>query len=75
MKLSKRQGDIARLLVIGHPTKQIAVALGISVNTCYEYIRDLYRKLGVENRAACTAKLVHFGFEAETADEHRSRTE
>ena len=47
--LSKRQWDILKLLSFGLTRKEIADALGISVNTVVTHISYLYYNLGVTN--------------------------
>lgn len=66
-QLSERELQIAVLVAQGHATKNIAYRLQISEWTVATYIRRLYAKLNVDNRAAmvfrCTpmiqAALVH----------------
>lgn len=48
--LSKREHEVARLLMGGYANLNIAAHLGISENTIRTYIRRLYRKLNVCNR-------------------------
>lgn len=48
--LSKREREVAALLVGGYANLNIAAHLGISENTTRTYIRRLYKKLGVCNR-------------------------
>jgi DNA-binding CsgD family transcriptional regulator len=49
--LSKREQEIACLLVSGYAAVNVAAILSISEHTVRTYIRRLYRKLGVNNRA------------------------
>jgi len=52
-KLSEREKETLRLLLKGHDAKSIAVALGLSVHTVNERLREARRKLGVgSSRAA-----------------------
>ncbi len=51
--LSEREKETLRLLLNGHDAKSIAVALGLSVHTVNERLREARRKLGVgSSRAA-----------------------
>jgi DNA-binding CsgD family transcriptional regulator len=56
--LSKRERDIARLLIAGYSGVNIAAISGLSENTVRTYVRRLYTKLGVNNRADLVRKLV-----------------
>jgi len=48
--LSEREYHVLRLLAEGYLYKQVAVELDISINTLYEHIRRIYRKLHVHSR-------------------------
>jgi DNA-binding NarL/FixJ family response regulator len=48
--LSRREREVAQLLVGGYANLNIAAHLGISENTTRTYIRRLYKKLKVCNR-------------------------
>jgi DNA-binding CsgD family transcriptional regulator len=56
--LSKRERDIARLLIAGYSGVNVAAIAGLSENTVRTYVRRLYAKLGVNNRADLVRKLV-----------------
>jgi DNA-binding CsgD family transcriptional regulator len=56
--LSKREREIARLLVAGYSGVNVAAIAGLSENTVRTYVRRLYMKLGVNNRADLVRKLV-----------------
>ena len=56
--LSKREREIARLLVAGYSGVNVAAIAGLSENTVRTYVRRLYAKLGVSNRADLVLKLV-----------------
>ena len=56
--LSKREREIARLLVAGYSGVNVAAISGLSENTVRTYVRRLYGKLGVNNRADLVRKLV-----------------
>lgn len=55
--LSPREMEIAQLISTGKQNKQVAWLTGISEFTVENHLRRIYRKLGVRNRAAMTAKL------------------
>ncbi len=56
--LSKREREIARLLVAGYSGVNVAAIAGLSENTVRTYVRRLYAKIGVSNRADLVRKLV-----------------
>jgi DNA-binding CsgD family transcriptional regulator len=56
--LSKREREIARLLVAGYSGVNVAAIAGLSENTVRTYVRRLYAKLSVSNRADLVRKLV-----------------
>ena len=56
--LSKREREIARLLVAGYSGVNVAAISGLSENTVRTYVRRLYAKLSVNNRADLVRKLV-----------------
>src|ERR1019366_9090751 len=56
--LSKREREIARLLVAGYSGVNVAAISGLSENTVRTYVRRLYAKLGVNNRADLVRKLM-----------------
>ncbi len=56
--LSKREREIARLLVAGYSGVNVAAISGLSENTVRTYVRRLYQKLGVSNRADLVRKLI-----------------
>ncbi len=56
--LSKREREIARLLVAGYSGVNVAAISGLSENTVRTYVRRLYAKLDVNNRADLVRKLV-----------------
>jgi DNA-binding CsgD family transcriptional regulator len=56
--LSKREREIARLLVAGYSGVNVAAIAGLSENTVRTYVRRLYAKLEVANRADLVRKLV-----------------
>jgi DNA-binding CsgD family transcriptional regulator len=56
--LSKREREIARLLIAGYSGVNVAAISGLSENTVRTYVRRLYAKLGVNNRADLVRQLV-----------------
>ena len=57
-KLSNREQEIVRLLLLGNSNKEIAWDLGLSENTVKGYMKLLMGKLGVNNRAEIIAALL-----------------
>jgi DNA-binding CsgD family transcriptional regulator len=56
--LSRREREIARLLVAGYSGVNVAAIAGLSENTVRTYVRRLYQKLSVNNRADLVRKLM-----------------
>jgi DNA-binding NarL/FixJ family response regulator len=54
--LSPREQEALGVLLTGAPEKQVAVRLGVSRHTAHEYVKALYRKLGVRSRAQLMAR-------------------
>lgn len=54
--LTRREADILRHLATGLPLKEIASNLNISRNTIKTHLRNLYRKLGAEDRKDAVEK-------------------
>jgi HD-GYP domain-containing protein (c-di-GMP phosphodiesterase class II) len=52
--LTEREAEVVAMLARGLQTKQVALALGISVKTADRHIQNAYRKIGVSSRAAAT---------------------
>jgi DNA-binding NarL/FixJ family response regulator len=61
-KFTEREGQVLRLLVAGRANREIAVVLGIDVNTVKAYVGRLMRKVGVENRISLTVQAVNRKF-------------
>jgi DNA-binding NarL/FixJ family response regulator len=64
--LTQREQDVLRALAAGHSTREIAMQLGISVNTVRTHVQHLMPKLGVHSRLqagalAATDRLVDPG--------------
>lgn len=54
VKFTKREQEVLRLLVMGHPNRQIAEALGVDEGTVKAHMGRLMRKARVDNRTALT---------------------
>ena len=52
--LTKRQGEIFNLIVVGQSNKEIARNLGLSPSTVKIHVAKLFGKLGVHHRSAVT---------------------
>jgi len=60
-ELSKRENEVLALLAQGYLYKEIAEALGITLDTVNTYIRRIYEKLHVHSRAQAVARLSQLG--------------
>jgi DNA-binding CsgD family transcriptional regulator len=59
IRLTRREGEIVRLLVAGKTDREIAAALFVSVRTVEHHVARIFGKLGVRTRtAAATAAIV-----------------
>jgi DNA-binding NarL/FixJ family response regulator len=63
-KLTPRERDVMALLVRGLANKEIAHELVISTNTVKRYLKSIFEKLAVENRAAAVAVAMNAGMKA-----------
>ncbi|NUP23989.1 MAG: response regulator transcription factor [Streptomyces sp.] len=59
--LSDREREVVRLLADGHSNRSIADALYLSEATVKTHLVRIYRKLGVDNRAAAVSEAVRRG--------------
>lgn len=57
LRLTPREKEVAALLLEGKDAKRIAQELGISVHTANFHIKNLYKKLGVNNRSELFVRL------------------
>lgn len=55
--MSEREKETLRLLLRGHDAKSAAAALGLSVHTINEYLREARRKLGVTSSREAARRL------------------
>jgi DNA-binding NarL/FixJ family response regulator len=62
LKLSEREGDVARLLMQGLRNAEIAAQLGVTDNTVKTHLKSIYSKLGARNRADCLLLLEKLRF-------------
>jgi len=61
--LTRREGEILRLLASGLTNAAIAARLRVSINTVASHIKHLYPKLGVVNRSQATAVALSHGIQ------------
>jgi DNA-binding CsgD family transcriptional regulator len=59
--LSPREVEVLGLLARGETNAQIAVALGLSINTVERHVANLYRKIDARGRAEASAFAVRNG--------------
>ena len=57
-RLTAREQETARLVTLGLPDKEIARTLKISTTTVRTHLQNVFRKVGVNNRAALVHKLI-----------------
>ena len=58
-KFTRREAQVLRLLVEGHPNRVIADELGIDLATVKKHVGTLMRKVGVKNRIALSVQVVN----------------
>jgi DNA-binding NarL/FixJ family response regulator len=54
---------VLRLVLQGKPNKAIALDLGISESTVKSSLRDIFRKLEVDSRAAAAGRAAQMGLD------------
>lgn len=59
--LTERENEVLRLVTNGYSNKDIASELGISMSTVKVHLRNIYRKLEVEDRAQAIIKAIKEG--------------
>ena len=62
--LTSREKEVMLLVVRGLPNKAIAQQLGSSESTIKSHLREVFRKLNVDSRAAAAAKAVNMDLSA-----------
>ncbi|MDY0745292.1 LuxR C-terminal-related transcriptional regulator [Paucibacter sp. R3-3] len=58
---SAKEMEVLNLLVAGQPNKLIARTMGISADTVKFHLKQIYRKLGVDNRSAAVTVAIRQG--------------
>jgi DNA-binding NarL/FixJ family response regulator len=58
-KFTRREAQVLKLLVDGHPNRVIAEELGIDLATVKKHVGALMRKVGVKNRIALSVQAVN----------------
>jgi DNA-binding CsgD family transcriptional regulator len=53
--LTKREKEIVNLIADGKSNKEIAQILNVSVHTVEKHLNNIYKKLGVNNRASAAS--------------------
>jgi DNA-binding NarL/FixJ family response regulator len=61
LSLTDRESDVLRLVTKGYSNKVIARELGITISTVKTHLRNIFRKLGVEDRAQVIIKAIKEG--------------
>ena len=61
LRITKRQGDVLRLLAKGLPNSEIARELDISPNTVKQHVHSAFRALGVTSRTEAMVVLAKMG--------------
>ncbi|MCB0761399.1 MAG: response regulator transcription factor [Flavobacteriales bacterium] len=56
MELTPRERDVLLLLRMGKTNKEIASDLDLSINTVKTHTKNLFAKLGAQNRTQATLK-------------------
>jgi len=58
---SERELEVAHLITQGKSTKEIALAMNISINTTKTHIKNIYRKSDVHTRQSLNKRLIELG--------------
>jgi LuxR family maltose regulon positive regulatory protein len=61
-QFSAKESEVLELLIAGQPNKTIARSLGVSENTVKFHLKQIFQKLGVDNRSAAIASALRQGF-------------
>ena len=59
--LTQREEEVLILIANGYSARKAAECLDLSIHTVNDYIKALYTKLQVNNRAEATLKAIHIG--------------
>jgi len=52
--LTRREKEIAQMVLLGHRNKEVARSLSISVGTVKVHLHNIYKKLGIKSRPELT---------------------
>ena len=61
LSLTDRESDVLRLVAKGYSNKAVARELGITISTVKTHLRNIFRKLDVEDRAQVIIKAIKEG--------------
>jgi DNA-binding NarL/FixJ family response regulator len=61
LSLTDRESDVLRLVAKGYSNKAVGRELGITISTVKTHLRNIFRKLGVEDRAQVIIKAIKDG--------------
>jgi DNA-binding NarL/FixJ family response regulator len=61
LSLTDRESDVLRLVAKGYSNKAVARELNITISTVKTHLRNIFRKLGVEDRAQVIIKAIKEG--------------
>ena len=56
--LSPQQREVALLVAEGRSNPEIATELGLSLNTASYHVKEVFRRLGIRERAAVVERLL-----------------
>lgn len=60
--LSTRELQVVRLLIKGYGNKEIALELGLSIDTIKTHMKSIFLKLQVKGRTQAAVKLLESGY-------------
>lgn len=64
--LTERELEVARLIMEGYLTKQVALTLHIAVGTVRNHVKNIYQKLEVHSRVQLINKLIQYNLIEQT---------